>query len=188
MTNKEFFFKYEITDQTKFSNLTLLRRDINTCFGINPNDVNSKLGYSALWPGTMTILAGIDLLAKFYAGDDAFENSKPRQRFIDYVTKYIDGQYFEEIYQLRNSLLHSFGLFSEGKKSKEYKFILSQDKSFFIKSNDGTTYCISVSNLRDKFEQSIINFEKDYHNMESNKEFDRLFQKYGSTEIKSGLC
>jgi hypothetical protein len=44
----------------KMSVLYLLRRDVMHCFDHN----------IVLFPATMTILAGIDLLAKFYAGND----------------------------------------------------------------------------------------------------------------------
>jgi hypothetical protein len=61
-----------------FSHLYLLRRDIDTCFGFNPDNGNPINGIDsvtrasvycqALWPGVMGILAGIDLLGKFLAG------------------------------------------------------------------------------------------------------------------------
>ena len=49
MTDLEFFFKYEkdISGKTTFSNLNLLRRDIYTCFNINPDDLQSTIGASA---------------------------------------------------------------------------------------------------------------------------------------------
>lgn len=55
-----------------FSQLYLLRRDISTCFGIDP-DNGQRLPTQALWPGVMAICAGIDLLGKFLAG-------KPRRK------------------------------------------------------------------------------------------------------------
>ena len=118
MTDLEFFFKYEkdISGKTTFSNLNLLRRDIYTCFNINPNDLKSIIGSSALWPGTMAILAGIDLLAKFYLGNDDYNNSK--QAFKNYTHEFIDQDYVEELYQLRNALFHSFGLYRTDKFGK----------------------------------------------------------------------
>jgi hypothetical protein len=127
MTDQDFFFHYDIdtSGKNKFSNLCLLRRDINTCFGKNPNDPNTTLSFSALWPGTMAILAGIDLLAKFYSGDD--NQSKSKTRFKNYTEEYIDRTFFEEIYQLRNSLLHSFGLHSSDNAGNFYRFVLNQE-------------------------------------------------------------
>jgi hypothetical protein len=46
--------------------LYLLRRDINLCL---ENEKDPDLGI-AQFPGAMAIMAGIDLLAKFYKGDD----------------------------------------------------------------------------------------------------------------------
>lgn len=122
MTDLEFFFKYEkdISGKTTFSNLNLLHRDIYTCFNINPNDLQSTIGSSALWPGTMAIFAGIDLLAKFYSGNDDYKKS--RQAFKDYTYEFIDQAYVEELYQLRNALLHSFGLYSVNSKKKFTSF------------------------------------------------------------------
>ena len=189
MTDIDFFFHYDnnCEGKTKFSNLCLLRRDINTCFDINPNDLISKIGYNALWPGTMGILAGIDLLAKFYCGSD---DKKSRERFINYVTKFIDKKYKEEIYQLRNALLHSFGLYSEStKQNKAYKFILTQDPSYLIKHKENSNQiCVSVKKLHELFEKSITEFSLIYPSLDSYKKFKELYQKYGATEITPGLC
>ncbi len=189
MIDQDFFFQYDKdpSGKTQFSNLNLLRRDINTCFNINPNDPNTSLGFSSLWPGTMAILAGIDLLAKFYSGDDAYNKSRPR--FINYTNKFIDNKVSEELYQLRNSLLHSFGLYSTDKNDKVYRFVLSQDKSFFIRHNStADKYCVSISTLHEKFEKSITDFSRIYPTLDSYKKFDELFKKYGITEIGKVLC
>jgi hypothetical protein len=187
MTDLEFFFKYEkdISGKTTFSNLNLLRRDIYTCFNINPNDLKSTIGSSALWPGTMAILAGIDLLAKFYLGNDDYNNSK--QAFKNYTYEFIEQEYVEELYQLRNALLHSFGLYSMYRK-KVYKFVLTEDPSFFIKNNSSNDRCIvSIKTLHHKFEESICDFYNRYKDLDSYDKFDELFKKYGKTEIGNSL-
>jgi hypothetical protein len=71
----------------------------------------------------MAVLAGIDLIAKFIYRDLANEVGK---RFTDFVSKYINNIFHEELYQLRNSLLHSFGLYSETRNGKAYHFVLTQ--------------------------------------------------------------
>ena len=187
MTDLEFFFKYEkdISGKTTFSNLNLLRRDIYTCFNINPNDLKSTIGSSALWPGTMAILAGIDLLAKFYLGNDDYNNSK--QAFKNYTYEFIEQEYVEELYQLRNALLHSFGLYSMYRK-KVYKFVLTEDPSFFIKNNSSNDRCIvSIKTLHHKFEESICEFYNRYKDLDSYDKFDELFKKYGISEIGNSL-
>ena len=189
MTDQDFFFQYDKDPsvKTKFSNLNLLRRDIYTCLGTNPDNLSLKLGSSALWPGTMGILAGIDLLAKFFAGEDAYYESK--DRFIKFANEYIDKSVSEELYQLRNALLHSFGLYSKGKGGKEYMFVLTQDPSFFIKySPIADKYFISIKTLHDKFEKSIAVFYSEYPTSDSYNKFDELFKKYGTTEIGKSIC
>ncbi|MBU2858045.1 hypothetical protein HF289_14660 [Acidithiobacillus ferrooxidans] len=53
----------------EFSVLYLLRRDVYQCMGIDSTTRN-KTGIKIIWPGVMAILAGIDLLGKFYSGND----------------------------------------------------------------------------------------------------------------------
>ena len=50
----------------RFSILYLLRRDIRTCFGLDPNS-DQPIGFRALFPAAMATMAGIDLLSKFFA-------------------------------------------------------------------------------------------------------------------------
>ncbi|RZA01145.1 MAG: hypothetical protein EOP47_11770, partial [Sphingobacteriaceae bacterium] len=107
----DFFFKPS-TDEPigpEFSSLYLLRRDIFTALGYDPNTMEA-INYRVLWPGVMCILAGIDLLGKYLAGDDV--NSSVSERFRNYYEKYFDNKHeYEIVYQLRNSMLHSFGLY-----------------------------------------------------------------------------
>lgn len=112
-----------------FSRLYLLIRDIKACLGFNPDsrqiDENVKCkcgkerGAIAQWPAIMTILAGIDLLGKFRAGCD--NRNKIGERFKNFVEEYFDIEKddAEIIYELRNCLMHSFGLYST-----KYKFLL----------------------------------------------------------------
>ena len=82
-------------------------------WGINP-DTGEDVSYRALWPGAMAMLAGIDLLAKFFAGCD--RPGKVGERFLLFIEQFFVGMHStdrEVIYQLRNSLLHSFGLYSQ---------------------------------------------------------------------------
>lgn len=72
----DFFFENPnnwIEGKSKLSNLYLLRRDIFTCLGYNPT-TKQKIEYSVLWPGAMSVLAGIDLISRYYYGNDEFGN------------------------------------------------------------------------------------------------------------------
>ncbi|MDD3033055.1 MAG: hypothetical protein PHT25_00530 [Bacteroidales bacterium] len=186
MSTIEFFFQ-DPTDfnehQSSFSTLFLLRRDILTSFGINPND-NSRIQYQVLFPGTMAIMAGIDLLSKFHFTDSNVHGNKSGDRFKGYVSKYIDCTNQEILYQLRNSLLHSFGLYSKDKKGKEYNFILLQDTSTFISTTDNRNYYISILNLLSKFDESINNYKADLLiSNQLRKNFSDMFTKYGQIGI-----
>ena len=144
-----------------FSQLYLLRRDISTCFGIDP-DNGQRLPTQALWPGVMAICAGIDLLGKFLAGNDG---RGVGTRFSTFLTTYfgISQNEAETIYQLRNSLLHSFGLYSEVKdnagKVVRVRFILDRGPGVLITDLANATYLIDIETLRTTFESAIAAFE-----------------------------
>ncbi len=77
----------------------------------------------------MGICAGIDLLGKFFVGND--DKGGVGKRFRNFLITYfsVPQNDAETLYQLRNSLLHSFGLYSEvtdkaGKVVQIYKFVL----------------------------------------------------------------
>lgn len=154
---------------TFYGVLYLLRRDIATCL---PN--------VAEWPGIMTIMAGIDLLGKFHAGNDNHRNVG--NRFISFLS-YFDNITENEkkvIYQLRNSLLHSFGLYSVDREGNVYRFTLSTVYPQLVRQ-DGEDCYISVLDLRDNFELSVKNYYKELiNNEELQSKFGMMFPKYGS--------
>lgn len=183
----------------KFSQLYLLRRDIDTCFGIDPNTgrilriVDSVTGgditCQAIWPGTMAILAGIDLLGKFLSGSD--QMGEVRKRFINFGIRYLNltKDDADLLYQLRNSLLHSFGLYSDktdkrGKITATYCFVLSRGMGMLIKHLGNDYYCLDVECLRELFEQGVKKYEielrdssRDDHK-ELNKRFNAMLSKH----------
>jgi hypothetical protein len=187
MTNEDFFFQvplYIKNNEIEYSTLYILRRDIRTCFGFNPND-NSKIKYQVLFPGTMAIMAGIDLLSKFHYTDINVKGNKVSDRFKKFVSKYIDFANQEILFQLRNSLLHSFGLYSKDKYGNEYNFILNQNPTTLISSTDNKNYNISIVKLFEKFEESIISYKLDLSkDNELQKNFDQMILKYGQIGIK----
>ena len=95
----------------KLGVLYLLRRDIRECVTIEKK---------ILWPATMAILAGIDLLGKFYAGEDGGGVGLRFRSFVDKYFQPISDDDAETIYQLRNALLHSFGLYSKSTTNTYY--------------------------------------------------------------------
>lgn len=161
--------------------LHLLRRDIYLCLGWDPV-TQSNTSHPILWPGGMAILAGIDLVAKFLKGDDAI--GQVGQRFKDYITKYFQSISLgdaETIYQLRNALLHSFGLFSQTKTKETYRFVLSANNSALVQSLGHSIYKIDLLTLHLKFEDSLIKYMDDlnmYSALQDN--FIKMFDNYGS--------
>jgi hypothetical protein len=130
----------------------------------------------------MAIMAGIDLLAKFYFTDHEKKGTS-RTRFIKFVELYIDKENSEVIYQLRNSLIHSFGLYSKDKRGKEFKFILNRRYPYLVTQRPDTPkdfYIINIHLLHYYFEKSIDLYKTD---LESNDElienFAESFLKYG---------
>lgn len=177
-----------IKNQRVHSVLYLLRRDIYTCLGYNPTD-NSKIEYQALFPGTMAILAGIDLLAKFYKGCEHY--NKSNSRFKDFINKYFGctKEESEIVYQLRNSLLHSFGLYSykvlNNKKRQEFNFFLNQDDAVFIRQMPDSKYFISINQLLTKFENSIELYKLELkESTELSNNFDKILINYGFLRVK----
>jgi len=129
----------------------------------------------------MATLAGIDLLGKFRAGCDSQGNVG--KRFLDFIQEYFNVNQKEAdiIYELRNSLLHSFGL-----HSRKYKFILLESKykkfieTITIKSAPGMLAKINVWKLYKKFIKAISKY---YNALKKHKllreNFNDMYTYYG---------
>jgi len=163
------------------STLYLLRRDASLCFGYDPNN-NQKIQFEALFPATMAVLAGIDLVAKFVYRDSANEVGK---RFKNFVSNYIDNTFHVELYQLRNSLLHSFGLHSETKDGKVYHFVLTRGSGKLIEHVLAKSYLVDIELLWKKFENSINVYDQELKNSaDLQQNFSDMFPKYGLIGIQ----
>lgn len=167
----------------RMSNLYLLRRDILTCFGLNPgNGEPLQHDYKALWPGVMAIMAGVDLLAKFAYGDAQYEVGK---RFGQWTRHYLTNQYETPIYQLRNAMLHSFGLYSETSKGI-YRFTLTPGYpgQVLVVQASEENYVVNITRLREEFEQGVGRFHEDIaQGVHKQATFLSMFDKYGGTYI-----
>jgi hypothetical protein len=182
----ELFFENPAIHRTppgQFSVLYLLRRDIKTCLGINPN-TGSRIGSQALWPGAMAVLAGIDLLGKFLAGNDNYRGVGKRfTAFLDEYFQPLSSDDSRAIYQLRNALLHSFGLYSEA-KDQVYKFALVPAHQPLVQRREGDKYLVDVLTLHSRFESAITCYETDLRRSTSlQAHFNAMFPKYGSIYI-----
>jgi hypothetical protein len=153
--------------------LYYLRRDIERC--IAADDI-------ILFPAAMTIMAGIDLLGKFYAGEDG---AGVGDRFKDFVDEYfqpISPKDADVIYALRCALMHSFGLYSEdyvlGVIPWELEALINRDPS------DSSHCLISVATLYEKFETSVERYRADLEENDAlQARFQRMFPRYGTITI-----
>ncbi len=177
-----------LTKPRDFSILYLLIRDIETCFGLDPStellfrctNCDKEIKNSAQWPALMGILAGIDLLGKFYAGTD---RGSVGARFKNFIKEFFELNDKDEessvLYELRNSMLHSFGLYS-----KKYNLELRADiNSPFIKVTGNQIKKIATINVLELFVRFLAAKEK-YHKKliksdELKRKFNKMFIKYG---------
>ena len=88
----------------RYSTLYLLRRDVDRCLTANP---------PIYWPGIMAMLAGIDLMAKLYDGDDKTTGGAIGTRFKKFVEDQMSAGDGDAMWKLRNAILHSYGVYFE---------------------------------------------------------------------------
>jgi len=134
----------------------------------------------------MAILAGIDLVAKFYKGDDAI--GQVGTRFKDFVCNYFQPLSVGDediIYQLRNSLLHSFGLYSKS-RTQTYRFSLTAAGNVPLvrQQHSSSSYRIDLVVLYQRFEKALERYAEDLEKqpiLQNN--FQTMFKDYGSIYI-----
>jgi hypothetical protein len=171
------------TPPSDFGVLYLLRRDIDLCMGVNPN-TGQPISCQAEWPATMGILAGVDLLAKFSDGSDTLR--KVGERFRKFLGRFFAMNPIDQkvIYQLRNSLLHSFGLYSES-NGKVYRFFLTgHGTGVLVSHKPPDQYYVDLRVLHRDFENAVAAYgaalDADPH-LQTN--FTAMFGKYGRIHI-----
>gem|GEM_PF-532149 len=167
--------------------LHLLRRDVVQCLGRDPQ-TGLKLSNIALFPGIMGIIAGVDLLAKFHAGQDG---SGAGSRFEEFVRTYfrpVRSGWDRIIWQFRNSLLHSFGLHSKDNKGRMYHFRLNLDDCPLLRKRGGDKYYVGITPLHERFESAVSLYEFSVRAdsmLQAN--FERMYPTYGTIRIRSSF-
>ena len=157
------------------SSLTLLMEEAR---------VNFKNQPQSIWSGAMCVMAGIDLVAKFYCDKDT---GRVEDRFTMYLEKimHLSTTDAQLIYHARNSLMHSFGLYSKG-KSKAFFTHPRYEKEKWppvirIKKQDGLAehFELGIESLFVRFENSLKELKIDL--LENRRDnFSELFDKYGT--------
>ena len=164
-----------------YSTLYLLRRDIGACLGTDLATKKPNRPPVAQWPWAMAILAGVDLLAKFYSGSDRGSVGTRFKAFLQ--SKYFNNLKNADaciLYHLRNSLLHSFGLYSFG-RNREYWFTLIARYDPLIEAVKTDHYKIDVLTLYEKFESGVELYITDLKpDPDLQNKYFLLFHKYGS--------
>jgi len=158
-----------------YSVLYLLRRDIAYCMGDDPSSVK------ALFPGVMGILAGIDLLAKFYAGSDTSSVGRRFRRFVRQYLGPLSSREQEILYQLRNALMHSFGLFAfDRRRQRSYRFELCDGSGPLLVPAADDWFRIHIRTLYGMFERAIAAYRQDLQrDPELQVHFEAMFPRYG---------
>jgi hypothetical protein len=180
----------------KYSTLYHLRRNIQFCFG----DGSVGAQVPAPWPGALCIMAGIDLLSLFHAGISNADGSMPagcssldkwkytnEGRFTQFIKDQFDApanKRFQQLWKLRNTLMHSFGIQVRGKE----KFRLSADRSATtlvktIRSSPPSIYAVDLCVLQKSFEAAIQKYKCTLDLVDQansrNDNFHRMFAHYG---------
>jgi len=167
----------------QFGILFLLRRDINSCLGAEAGAQN-RTAHQIQWPGAMGVLAGIDLLAKFYAGEDG---QGVGSRFRAFVQRFfhIPTAEAEILYQLRNSMLHSFGLYSRGQSGAVYRFnLISRGGRPLIRHTPPEHYLVDVIALHEDFENAVEEYRQALGgDTDLQQNFVAMFPNYGAIHI-----
>jgi hypothetical protein len=174
--------------------LYLLRREVQDCFigKVVPEDqviAESQKDRHRLFATVMVIMAGIDLLAKFYAGSDENGGVGPRIRTFarEFVfTGLSSAQLFSEVlYEgCRNPMLHSFAL-----QNKRFRMTLMQGFSHgVIRTVRGQPdwFVLSVEGLYVAFVQAVKAYEVQVRTTpQAQENFVKMFDDYGSIGMQS---
>jgi hypothetical protein len=210
----EFFFESPTLSQARHirenrvSTLYLLRRELQECLRGQSLEDGDYLPEDHLiidsdnclpFSSVMIIMSGIDLLAKFYAGEDCRDRdkstgkSKIELRFTDFL-KQMGGFTQDEadrLYKVRNSLVHSFGFYHRD-PNKKGKFVLRRQalqKSHLRPVHkckpvqySHNHWIVCIIHLHQRFMLSIKNYRSTLTgtgSREPRKKFTRMLWRYG---------
>lgn len=142
-------------DPNNNSQLYLLRRDIDRCLCQNKGCKNTE---KILWPATLSIFAGIDLLATYYNNLKFNIESHHKKRFECFLSNFFDleDDLINALYRFRCAIVHNYGLIATN-KGVDYRFdfnYLETDKEL-IKKLDTRYFYVSLYILDINFRKAI---------------------------------
>ena len=178
-------------DLTTMSTLFMLRREIQFCLIGDLTDEDSVIpvamekGEYRLFASLMVTMAGVDLLAKFWAGSDQI--GKVGERIVGFAERYMFANHAnpkrsgEILYQaIRNPLLHSFTLYDK----KLEIWLFNRQPGFDILENPQKAghVLISVEGVYIAFIRGL----KAYHDellgsADLKAKFEAMYENYGTT-------
>ena len=179
----------------QYSVLYLLRRDIDTALGYSRQraeqfgvdgiyDPNQPFfDIKSLFLAVSGILTGVDLIAKFYAG--RYDTSGTGERFKAFFKEYFPQDIVDApniMWQFRNAIVHSYGLFGIDNKGNEYGFGLTHNKGKLLQMNSDGVYIICGTTLFLAFEAALgAYFQQLNTDTELQNKFHIVFAKCGTT-------
>ena len=181
-----------ITELGTFSSLFMLRCEAQDCLigkVIDEDEVidAAMLGEHRLFATLMVLMAGVDLLAKFYAGSD--DSGGVGTRIKDFATRYMfpnakdPGRSALALYLgLRNPLLHSFTLYER----KLEIWLVNRQPSFDIIENPERPdhFLISVEGVYLAFVRGLRGCHEELvTRADLQAKFEAMYERYGSTSF-----
>ena len=140
-----------------------------------------------LFATVMVIMAGIDLLAKFYAGND--DKGGVHRRFTAFVARFMFDdpsatEYPEVLYHgCRNPLLHSFSFHQEKYRISVVDRLRKEGAVWRHKANP-QHFVISVEALVQAFVKTVRHYEgKVRTQVDLQANFSKMFPTYGSIGV-----
>jgi hypothetical protein len=183
------------------STLRLLRREIQMCFfdaGVRSEAeaVASAEGSERRVFATASLcMTGLDLLAKFWAGDDGAGRNKQMPRFTAFSRRYIaqggsllSTDQAQGLYFARSAMVHSFGPFHRGEDRLSFhvshparETALTVTKSRTPDGKRDKLYTLYIRGLYAAFVGSIARYREDLErDSELQHRFQMMYPRYGS--------
>ncbi len=190
-----FFFAPPLRMQTggSLSTLHLLRREAQDCLigNVIEEDLvvaEANKEHHRLFATTMVLMAGIDLLAKFFAGSD--RQGKVGERVKAFSKRYVfenlpSADEFAEVLYVgcRNPMLHSFTL-----HNKEYRITLTTGFTHGVVRRvreQPDLFVISIEGLFLAFVQACRSYEAALRaSRDLQAKFTAMFPAYGSIGVQ----
>ena len=187
-----FFFTppARITELGTFSSLSMLRREAKDCLIGKVIDEDAVMeeavrGEHRLFATLMVVAAGVDLLAKFYAGSDDIGGVGGRIK--SFAARYIFAgaknptRSAEILYQgIRNPLLHSFTLYDRNLEI----WLVNRQPGFDIIENPQKpgNVLISVEGVYLAFLRGLKAYQAELVGSEDlRSKFETMYERYGTT-------